>query len=248
MNPLNQVYSPEEIEEKTEEIFRTVLKKSPRFKGNPNFSNASALDLICLFDLYDKLFFQDFFKQKFSQSIQFRFSKRMTRAGGKTEYFRRSQEYAIVISAVLIFQNFKDPGDQVVVNGLTCSNRLEAVMRIMEHELVHLLELILVGNSSCKKKSFKIVAQNLFGHSGVTHHLIQAPRLRVNPKQVRVGDWVIFLYKGRRLKGIIARITRRATVMVPDKRGLYADSAGLSYSKFYVPLGLVTPSGDSGAA
>ena len=52
---------------------------------------------------------------------------------------------------------------------------------------------------------------------------------------VRPGTVVTFDHGGRTLVGLVARITRRATVLVPDRAGRrYTD--GNRYSRYYVPL------------
>jgi len=52
---------------------------------------------------------------------------------------------------------------------------------------------------------------------------------------LRPGEFVSFSFEGRKLVGKLNRITRRATVLVPDRNGAeYSD--GQKYLKFYVPL------------
>ena len=60
--------------------------------------------------------------------------------------------------------------------------------------------------------------------------------LAQNNLGLHVGSKVSFNMENRKLKGIIYRITKRATVMVKDKKGQFADKNGNSYSKYYVPL------------
>ena len=52
---------------------------------------------------------------------------------------------------------------------------------------------------------------------------------------VRVGDRVAFDHAGVERRGVINRITKRATVLIPDPAGeLYGD--GNRYRRYLVPL------------
>jgi hypothetical protein len=50
-----------------------------------------------------------------------------------------------------------------------------------------------------------------------------------------VGDLVRFNHEGRSYRGVVNRITRRASVLVPSPEGI-AYSDGRKYLRFYVPL------------
>ena len=54
-------------------------------------------------------------------------------------------------------------------------------------------------------------------------------------KDIRVGDAVIFHHDGHPLQGRVNRITRRATVLVPNGKG-QKFSDGKRYVRYYVPL------------
>jgi hypothetical protein len=45
--------------------------------------------------------------------------------------------------------------------------------------------------------------------------------------------------------GFIHRITKRATVMVENQQGAYADPNGTRFTKFYVPLQCLRPADTS---
>ena len=56
---------------------------------------------------------------------------------------------------------------------------------------------------------------------------------------VVVGSPVEFKFEGKLYQGRVNRITRRATVLVRDRKGQLFDD-GIRYAKFYVPLEQLT--------
>lgn len=234
-NPANLKYTPAKIRRKNRKIYRQILAESKNIdKGN--FSAIGVDDIARLFELYNLYFFDGFFN-KYKDKILFNLSERMTRAGGKIARHRGSVDtYKITLSTALIFQTFEDVTREVTVNGIVCRDRLEATMHILEHEIIHLLEQVLFGSTSCSKPRFKRLSQNIFGHTAVTHQLVtQAERAR-KQYNLQVGSFVSFEYGGETYRGIISRITKRATVMVRDLDGGFRDLDGNRYSKYYIPL------------
>jgi len=134
---------------------------------------------------------------------------------------------------------FGDIDRPVIVCGVVCRDRLEALQRIMEHEIVHLVEVLLWGKSNCAMDSFKALAGRIFGHTQSAHGLV-TPRERAAVELgIKVGDWVQFEFEGVRYVGRVNRIHRRATVLVPSDHGMpYSD--GKIYEKFYIPLEMLT--------
>jgi len=240
MDPEHLQYSEEEISKRVKSIYRRTLADSENPESG-NFNAISPLDLKLLFELYDHYFFDDFFNRKYSGKMTFRLSQRMTKTGGKVEYSKRDSSYRITLSSFLIFRSFNTGCREIKVNGIVCRDRLEAVMRILEHEIVHLLELTFYGNSSCKQKRFKQMARGIFAHTEVTHQLITQPEIAHRQYDLHPGDEVSFEYDRRKYTGIIDRINKRATVMVRDKKGNFRDLRGKRYLKFYIPLHHLTP-------
>ena len=105
----------------------------------------------------------------------------------------------------------------------------------MEHELIHLVEMLLWSTSRCSARRFQSMARRFFGHTTHTHALI-TPRERAWAKfGIKPGDPVRFRFKGAQYTGIVNRITKRATVLVKETHGRrYAD--GHRYARFYVPV------------
>lgn len=190
----------------------------------------------------DELFFENrlspFFESREAR-LRFRFSKRMTRTGGQTTYRKllekkgAVQDFEIAISATLLFNTDFESGI-VLVAGVPVENRLDALQRILEHELVHLSEMIVWDKSSCAQRRFRTIAGNLFGHRESNHQLVTPAESARRSHNLDIGDPVEFLFEGKRLRGFVNRINRRATVLVPDAKGEpFAD--GTRYRRYYVP-------------
>ncbi|MDP8238287.1 MAG: hypothetical protein P9X24_04275 [Candidatus Hatepunaea meridiana] len=235
-NLTNLRYSHSEISKKTKTIYKQILAEAKHFNG-ANFQAISASDLRRLFEMYDYHFFNRYFCNHLKNRISFRLSQRMTRSGGMTSFHKTTGDYSIVLSTTLIFQTFRDIKREVVVNGLVCRNRLEATMRIIEHEIIHLLERVLYGDSNCSRLRFGAMANDIFGHTGVTHQLVTQDERAYTKYNIRVGDNVTFDFTGKTHRGFVNRITKRATVMVPDPKGQYIDKKGNKYLKFLIPIG-----------
>ncbi|MCA9175500.1 MAG: hypothetical protein KDB14_13540 [Planctomycetales bacterium] len=224
------------------EVQEIALRQS-RYLDGANFRSIHPEDLRRLFELYDDRYFDGACRQAVGKApLSFRLSPRMTSAGGKTvreETTRPGRpsivKYEIVISTTLLFQTFHDVDRPVSVTGLMCQNRFEALQRIFEHELVHLMEMVVWVHSSCAQSRFQSIARRFFGHREHTHQLITPKERAVAKFNIRPGDAVEFTFEGRRLKGFVNRITKRATVLVESPTGRpYTD--GKSYEKYYVPV------------
>jgi hypothetical protein len=241
---------PDEIAAQTAGIHAVILRESDNVK-QPNFESIGIDDLARLFNLYDRAFFggqlAHTVKEKTGLPVVFRLSSIMTRAGGKTILHRQrlpgsqvQTHYEIAVASHMLFMTFNQADRPVVVCGSTCKNRLEALQRILEHEIIHLAELVVYGKTSCTGRRFKDLAANIFGHTGTKHTLVTPAEHAATQHGIRVGAMVSFEFEGRRLVGQVNRAHRRATVLVEDAAGLpYSD--GKKYKKFYVPLERLRP-------
>lgn len=210
--------------------------------SKPNFNSISAQDLEVLFDRIDLLYFSGRVRataEHLGRPISFRVSRRMTNSGGitTTRYpsnKRQPIEYEIAIASTLLFESFRD-AKPISVTGMLCTSRLQAVQRVMEHEMIHLIEMLLWNDSSCAARRFQGIANRLFGHKQSSHQLITPADTARAKFDIHAGDWVEFQLQGKPLYGYVNRITKRATVLVPSKKGTrYTD--GKSYLKYYVPI------------
>jgi hypothetical protein len=235
--------STDEISARTHEIYETVLLESPRLDAG-NFTVVHSDDVERLFDLYDRQFFDGGCRKLLGNTpLGFRLSKRMTQAAGKAarrELRRRDgavvrTDYEIAVSTTLLYQTFQDEESPILLSGIPCRDRLEALQRVLEHETVHLIEMLLWTQSSCSAPRFQSIANRFFGHTEHRHQLITPRQRAFTEYGIRSGDTVSFRFEGRHYIGRVNRITKRATILVEDTRGpRYSD--GKKYKKYYVPV------------
>jgi hypothetical protein len=229
----------EAIAASTSAIHAHVLKES-NYIDKPNFSRIHSDDLEILFDKYDTRFFQGEIKQALG-TIPHRFglSNRMTSSGGKTARYtdRRTGEkwFEISASTAILFECFDEDHRPIVASGIVCRDRLDALQRVMEHELIHLIELLLWEKSSCSQSRFHSISLRFFGHTENRHRLITPREKSIVKFGIRPGMKVRFRFDGIEHTGMVNRINKRATVLVEDRHGMrYSD--GKHYSKFYIPI------------
>ncbi|MEN6327193.1 MAG: hypothetical protein ABFD18_13450 [Syntrophomonas sp.] len=237
-------YPAKEIRVKRKSIAAELCRRSENINGG-NIKLISTADLELLFGLYDRIFFEDWFENNFKGRFKFSLSRRMTRSAGKTispkniaKVKAEDLVLEIRISVELLFK-YDMLGGHKSVAGISTKNNLEALQVVFEHELCHIIELLCFKESNCSKDRFKSIATNLFGHSE-SHHKLPTTKLVAQQKYgFRIGDAVSFICDGKKFKGVISNINKRATIMVVDLNGTYADQQGKRYSKYYVPLGLL---------
>ncbi len=211
-----------------------------KFIGNPNFDAISEEDLGLLFQITDELFFDGLVgplcEQTASRPLAFRLSKRMTSTGGMTTMFKERQQtnFEIAIATTPLYKSFV-LNSKAKVGGLACQSRLEALQRIMQHEMIHLIELLLWKDSDCSRRRFKRMVRQFFGHIESNHQLATPVEIASQRFGIQTGNWVLFRHNGIQKKGFVNRITKRASVLVPDAKGTkYSD--GKKYQKYYIPL------------
>ncbi|MFU0824972.1 SprT-like domain-containing protein [Clostridium sp.] len=199
-------------------------------------------DLQLLFNLYDKYFFNYYFNKFFKGNITFSLSKRMSRSAGKTIIPKTNpileeekQRYEIRIGVNFLFQYYELDREKIVA-GVKTEDSLHALLMVFEHEIIHLIEFYVFGNSSCKNKRFKTIAKNIFNHKDVYHSLPTNGEIACESLGIKIGDKVSFLHEEEIKNGIVNRINKRAAIMVLDNKGNYIDGQGNRYSKYYVPL------------
>ncbi len=236
-------YSQKEILAKTNKIYMNLLNYSERISEG-NFTKISVEDLRFLFEQYNKDFFsglvEDLLNKEQKYKLIFRLSSRMTKSGGSTSKIIKKDQtiYKINISSYLLFQSFSDIKRTIKINGIICKDRIEALQRIFEHELIHLLELLIEGDSSCSSDSFKILAKQIFLHTGNKHELITQEERAFLKFSIKVGDKVSFEYNTKKYIGIVDRITKRATVLVKDKNNS-KNTNEKGFLKFYTPISML---------
>ena len=230
----------ETISSRTAQIHANALSKS-KYLHVPNFTRIHPDDLALLFAEYDGGFFSGQVKETLGATpLRFRLSKRMTSSGGKTaRYTGRSNGkvwYEISASATMLFGCFTGEDHRpITTSGITCRDRLDALQRVMEHEIVHLIEMLLWGKSSCSQSRFHSITLRFFGHTNSKHGLITTKEKAFVKFGIRPGVTVRFRFDNIEHTGVVNRISKRATVLVEDHGGQrYSD--GRLYRKFYVPV------------
>ncbi len=187
-------------------------------------------------DEVDRIFLCGFLRKTYG-GLPVSLSPRMTRAAGKFVYSRRMNDYGsceIRLSSDFLFRLGEG---SFQVNGLTANSPQEAFLIVFEHEIVHALEYGLYGQTGHSKR-FLALAGGLFGHTKA-YHALPTRAEEAAAYGLVPGRSVIFLCEGREMTGVVARVGKTVTVMVPDRRGNYRDAEGRRYRKFRVSPGLL---------
>ncbi|MFM7115260.1 MAG: hypothetical protein ACKO0N_01365 [Planctomycetota bacterium] len=221
-------------------VLEDIQAAAPNLR-RPNFQRLASSDLVALYRAIDRHFLENRISTTIGEaghSLSFRVSQRMTSTGGctTTRFHPRSSQatFQIAIAGQLLGQTWANQ-QTAIVCGVTCNDMREGLCRIMEHELLHLSEMLVWRDSSCAQPRFKSMAQRLFGHRASKHRLLTLREVAAKNHGLRPGDTVQFLFDGRQVAGKINRINKRATVLVPHPKG-QAYSDGQRYLKYYVPL------------
>lgn len=238
--------TPAAIKVKRAEVTQRIFSLSPNITGSA-LNRISASDLELLFLLYDEIFFAKQLKTGFNGKMLFSLSSRMTRSAGKTFFskysgqLRPDQITVEIRMSVDFFFQFNDIAGPKTVCGLAATNALEAFLLVFEHEICHFIEFSHFQTSNCKGQRFKTLARHIFGHTESYHKLPTQKQIAYHKYGFKIGDLVTFSFEDRQFQGIINRIHKRATVMVKDPKGVYADAKGTRYTKYYVPIELLNP-------
>lgn len=229
------------VKNNREMIYNQFIYKSSNVKSGV-ITKISVHDLQLLFRLYDEIFFKKYFEKNFKSKLNFSLSRKMTSSAGKTIFPRNltnleADEVILEIRmGINFFFRYYDTNNEKMVNGIRTKNSLEAFQMVFEHEIGHLIELIDFKNTNCKKDRFKKIVENIFGHKDVYHKLPTNKEIANVKYGFKIGDRVSFAKGNIKTIGIINNINKRATVMVRDYGGVYIDSNGNKYTKYYVPL------------
>ncbi|MFK8112874.1 MAG: hypothetical protein AB8B91_11760 [Rubripirellula sp.] len=233
---------PRDQIDKWQREIHTLTMQLSRSITRPNFDRVGRDDLVRMIRMYDERFFDGkILPAAEAEKLSFGLSSRMTRIAGKlvTHYpqgnHEGSREFELVLSSTLLFQTFEDTNRSVEVTGRQCRDRLEAMQRVAEHELVHLVEMLIWNDGNCSESRFQSIAKRYFAHTDYRHDLITQRERALMKFNIRVGDLVQFPHDGHALTGRVNRITRRATILVPSPKGEPFSDGG-RYLKFYVPL------------
>jgi len=238
-----------EVYQARSELIRSTVLLHSRAMDGENFVTTCGADLRMMSELYDSIYFDSSCMALAKHyGMTYRWSGRMSRAGGKTtRTVRRGTakrpaevHYEITLSSSLLFQTFKDDQRPIKVCGQLCNNRIEAMQRIVEHEAIHLAEMLVWIDSDCAAGRFQAITNRLFGHTEHRHELVTQRERAAKLYDIRVGSRVYFMHNGHPVEGVVNRITRRATVLVESPEGIVY-SNNKRYLKFYVPISGLSP-------
>lgn len=227
----------EQVAARTAQIHANALSKS-KYLSVANFTKIHPADLELLFSEYDAAFFGGEVRKALGATpLRFALSNRMTSSGGTTTHYKKPiLSYKITISTTILFGCFRDNDHRpIAANGIVCRDRLDAMQRVLEHEMVHLIESHLWEISSCSQPRFLSIARRFFGHTEHKHKLITPRERAIVQYGIRPGMKVRFRFDGEQRVGIVNRVNNRATVLVEDERGQRYTN-GKHYAKFYVPV------------
>lgn len=226
--------------EKIKEEFFSLISTKYREDDIGSFITSENINL--LIKLYDINFLDNYLNNNLERNLKVSISNRMTRSAGKTIFKR----YGAVLSceirvSIYLLSLIDERKSSVKICGIETSDVLEGLMLILEHELCHIIEFLLHGNSNCKAKRFKIMAWKLFRHTTSYHEILSYNKKINNCKSlnIRKGDKIKFIHRKIEYIGIVVNINKRYTVMVEDISGIYEDKYGVKYNKWYVPIDLI---------
>ncbi|MEA4848190.1 MAG: hypothetical protein VB106_13250 [Clostridiaceae bacterium] len=241
---LNAKFHKEDIDKKRNEIKNLLILQSDDIK-NGTIRAMTTSDLKLLFQLYDRIFFENWFTDCYKGKLKFSLSRQMTKSAGMTRCPKnidgiKPEELTIEIKiGVDFFFHYDLIEGSKAVGGINTRDSLEALQLVFEHELCHVIEFIHFKRSNCSRERFKVLAGNLFGHTESCHKLPTHRQIANQKLGLNIGDTVSFTFEGKILSGILYNINKRAIVMVRNRNGPLADSKGNRYSKYYVPLDLL---------
>ena len=190
---LETKYSQQAIQQKRLKIYKQLMLQSANIKIGA-ITAISTADLYSLFELYDSVFFKNWFKESFKGLIHFSLSRRMTKSAGSTlcpkhanTEIQKLPVFEIRIGVDFFFNYHLAEGSKKVC-GINTNSSLEALQLVFEHELCHVLEFIHFNDSNCSGERFKAIAGNLFGHTDSHHQLPTHKKIAYQKLGLKVGD------------------------------------------------------------
>lgn len=204
---------------------RDLVKMSLEQKGySVNLEDIDNEILQDMFELYDKYFFLGRINRLLlvkKGTLTLDVSGRMTKTAGVCK--RDGCSYSITISRPIILNTFVDVAESLnrhKSNGLFCYDRLECLMNIFEHELIHLVINLVHGTVEKDPiyKShglfFKDLAFAYFGHTEFKHSLHLKDEYNGKKEDFKVLDDVSFKTRdGVVIRGMIKKMNPKTAVV-----------------------------------
>ena len=166
--------------------------------GNANFEQIPNI-LQVVFQMYDQMFFGNRLSEIMRQNninLTLTYGNKLTKTGGYCD--RQGCNYTIKLSQPIILGTFRHGEKSHTANGLQCNDRLECLLNVFEHELIHFI--IGITHGHVKKdpvyKShgnyFQQLVRAYFGHTEYKHALNQDIETAGKREDFTVGDLVSY--------------------------------------------------------
>ena len=235
-------FDKEHIARNRKELMKSLVDKYGKY---PKMEHSTIPKLMQkMYEYYDESFFQGLLSRQVKSSgkgIVFELSNQASSSAGSA-WVRRNKTTRIMFSVKVFREVTKKTVASLTVNGLNVTNRVDAMMRVMEHELVH-LALLTSGSKEHTNEGhgpfFKAIVFALFGHITTTHDLKIDENLvgktRLTKETVKVGDYVAMsdTDKCGDRKVILAKVTgkniKTATVQTTE------DAYRVRYGELFKP-------------
>lgn len=211
--PVTSRYSVEYIAHLRKSIHDIITRRY--LNNNPNFETVPENILQPMFELYDELFFNNQLSQMMSRTktqLILQFNNRLTSSGGQCS--SKECVYTIELSQPIMLNTFRKGEKSHTSNGLQCYNRLDCIMNVFEHELIHFIigmtHKHIKGDPIYKSHGLYFVhlMRAYFGHTEFKHSLNRETIYNPGKKEdFKVGDIVSYKSKtGNVVTGKISKL------------------------------------------
>jgi hypothetical protein len=175
---------------RVKKLFYTVYNYLVLSGLNPKMDKYSDRDLYTIFEMVDKVYFNNVLNEYIKDkkiNLTFRLNNTFTKTKGLSTIYGSNCSIELDISM------FDKPFKKQKINGLVCYTKLECMLNVFIHELVHLIIFVSgieknIPRDNCK--SFKNITRSLFGHKYYKNNLLIDPEIKyITSKQsVKVAE------------------------------------------------------------
>jgi hypothetical protein len=232
MNSIFAFYDISPLPEKDISKYRKLIHATiTKDVSTAHFTSLTPKMLEHLFKLYDRYFFNrkiskliDGDKRCSLKFIVNKKDKKTTTAGiAEMEWDNRSCNMVMKFPQSLYLKIFnKDINERYRVNGVMCSDRLQCLQYVFEHELTHLLMYMYEWYNKVEipvhGDEYKSLVKKLFGHTKIKHSLLAGDaRLELKDSEIKLGKRVSFKQDTKLLKGEIVELKGDKTIVKVGK-------------------------------
>ncbi len=182
-----------------------------------------------LFTMYDRMFFGDQIQKIMAQKnvqINFIYNDRLVKKSGYC--IKESCRYTINFSIAVLLQTFRNGEEFHISSGIKCYDRLECLMNVFEHELIHFIIQIVHGHVKgdpiykSHGEFFIQLARAYFGHTSFKHSLNQDGNKVGSRENFKLNDFVTYdsSKRGMTITGKITKLNPK-TAQVGEYRVPY---------------------------